>query len=290
LNVLSLFDGLSGGQVAAERTGIKIDSYHASEIAPSSIKVTQKNYPNTIQIGDVTKVDGTKFKGIDLLLGGSPCQGLSRAKTDRENLADIRSILFYQYVRILKECEPKYFLLENVPMDAESEEEFNRLLGIKPIKINSALVSAQNRTRLYWTNIPNITQPGDRNISIEDILEEIPCQLFSDERIEKTKINTKNYIKWDVSGKGYYSQQDRAYFKNGKMCCVPKSQVKSKINVVESDGVYRRLSPIEAERLQTLPDNYTLCSRVSTTKRYEMIGDGWTVDVIAHILSFIPKQ
>ena len=157
----------------------------------------------------------------------------------------------------------------------------NDELGIEPIMIDSNLISAQNRKRLYWTNIPNITQPEDKKIFIKDILDEEPLALFSDVRIENSKVKTKNYIKWDMSGKGYYSQQDRAYFKDGKMCCVPKSQVKSKVNVIESDGVYRRLSPIEVERLQTVDDNYT--EGVADTHRYEMLGNGWTVDVIKHI-------
>ena len=289
MEVLSPFDGISCGQVAFDRVGIKVDKYYASEIEPSSIKITQKNYPNTIQCGDIRNINGYDFKNIDILIGGSPCQGLSRAKTNRKNLQDERSILFYDFIRILNESNPKYFLLENVKMDKESEDEFTKLLGVEPIEINSSIISAQNRVRLYWTNIPNITLPNDKGILIRDILEKTPYQLFSDERIEKTKVKTKNYYKWDISGKGYYSQQDRAYFKDGKMCCVPKTNVKSKVNVVEDDAVYRRLSPIEVERLQTLPDNYTLCEGVSDTKRYESIGNGWTVDVIAHILSFIPN-
>lgn len=284
MRVLSLFDGMSCGRIAFERVGINIEEYFASEIEPSSIKVSNKNYKDIVQIGDVVEVNGNDYKNIDILIGGSPCQGLSRAKTDRENLADFRSVLFYEYVRILKECNPRYFLLENVVMDKDSENEFTRLLGVKPIEINSNLVSAQNRKRLYWTNIPGVKVPEDRGILIKDILQENPYQLFEDIRIEQTKVKTKNYYKWDISGKGYYSQQDRAYFKDGKMCCVPKCQVKSKVNVVEGDKIYRRLSPIEVERLQTLPDDYTKCEGVSNTKRYEMIGNGWTVDVIAHIL------
>jgi DNA (cytosine-5)-methyltransferase 3A len=275
--------------VALERSNIKVDTYFASEIELAAMKISENNYPDTVQIGDVTKVDGKKYIGIDMLIGGSPCQGLSRAKTDRQNLNDSRSRLFYEYVRILNESNPKYFLLENVKMDKDSEDEFTKLLGVSPIEINSALVSAQNRIRLYWTNIPNVILPQDKGIIIRDILEEVPCELFQDKRIEETKIKTKNYYKWDISGKGYYSQQDRAYFKDGKMCCVPKSQVKSKVNVVESDGIYRRLSPIEIERLQTLDDDYTLCEGVSNTKRYEAVGNGWTVDVIAHIFSSIHK-
>ena len=192
-----------------------------------------------------------------------------------------QSYLFWEFIRLLRETNPRYFLLENVKMPKKWEKVINDELGIEPIMIDSNLISAQNRKRLYWTNIPNITQPEDKKIFIKDILDEEPLALFSDVRIENSKVKTKNYIKWDMSGKGYYSQQDRAYFKDGKMCCVPKSQVKSKVNVIESDGVYRRLSPIEVERLQTVDDNYT--EGVADTHRYEMLGNGWTVDVIKHI-------
>jgi len=287
MNVLSLFDGMSCGQIALNKLGIKYDNYFASEIDKYAIQVTQKNYPNTKQIGSVTEVKGEDLPKIDLLFGGSPCQDLSKAKTDGEGLNGDRSGLFWEYVRLLKETNPKYFLLENVVMKKQDEEVITNELCVQPIEINSNLVSAQNRRRLYWTNIPEIQQPKDKRIFIKDILLSEPLQLFKDERIESTKIATKNYVKWDISNKGYYSQQDRAYYKEGKMCCVPKSQVKSKVNVIESDGTYRRLSPIEVERLQTVPDNYT--EGVSDTQRYNMLGNGWTVDVIAHIFNNIEQ-
>jgi len=285
MNVLSLFDGMSCGQIALNKLGIKYDNYFSSEIDKYAIQVTQNNYPNTKQIGSVTEVKGEDLPKIDLLFGGSPCQDLSKAKTDGEGLNGDRSGLFWEYVRLLKETKPKYFLLENVVMKKQDEEVITNELGVQPIEINSNLVSAQNRRRLYWTNIPEIQQPKDKRIFIKDILLNEPFQLFRDERIEATKIATKNYVKWDISNKGYYSQQDRAYYKEGKMCCVPKSQVKSKVNVIELDGTYRRLSPIEVERLQTVPDNYT--EGVSDTQRYNMLGNGWTVDVIAHIFKNI---
>lgn len=286
MNVLSLFDGMSCGQIALNKLGIKYDNYFASEIDKYAIQVTQKNYPNTKHIGSVINVKGEDLPKIDLLFGGSPCQDLSKAKTDGEGLKGDRSGLFWEYVRLLKETKPKYFLLENVVMKKQDEEVITNELGVQPIEINSNLVSAQNRRRLYWTNIPDIQQPKDKGIFIKDILLDEPLQLFKDERIEATKVATKNYVKWDISNKGYYSQQDRAYYKDGKMCCVPKSQVKSKVNVIESEGIYRRLAPIEVERLQTVPDDYT--SGVSDTQRYNMLGNGWTVDVIAHIFKNIP--
>lgn len=310
MRVLSLFDGMSCGRIALERAGVNVTQYFSSEIEPKAIKVSNKNWPQdkVYRLGDVetlVSIDDDfnvtihdKLKSlpkIDILIGGSPCQGLSAAKTDRENLKDPRSRLFYNFVEILKWIKSNnnpnvLFLLENVKPTKETIEVMNSCIGVQPIEINSNLVSAQNRVRLYWTNIKGVEQPRDKMILLYEILDKEPLELFSDERIEKTKIKTKNYYKWDVSGKGYYSQQDRAYFKSGKMCCVPKSQVKSKVNVVESDGVYRRLSPVEVERLQTVPDNYTLCEGVSNTKRYEMLGNGWTVDVIAHIFSFINKE
>jgi len=285
MNVLSLFDGMSCGQIALSKLGLKYDNYFASEIDKYAIQITQKNFPYTQQLGCVTTINTKELPPINLLMGGSPCQDLSRAKSDGEGLKGNRSGLFWEYVKVLNETQPDYFLLENVVMNKEDEQLITKELGVNPIEINSNLVSAQNRRRLYWTNIPYVNQPKDKGILIKDILLSEPFQLFKDQRIEDTKVLTKNYIKWDISKKGYYSQQDRAYFKDGKMCCVPKSQVKSKVNVVESEGVYRRLSPIEVERLQTVPDNYT--EGVSDTQRYNMIGNGWTVDVIAHIFKNI---
>lgn len=164
MNVLSLFDGMSCGQIALNRLGIKYENYFASEIDKHAIAVTKSNFPNTIQLGDVTKIKGEELPQIDLLIGGSPCQGFSFAGKQL-NFEDPRSKLFFEFVRILKECKPKYFLLENVLMKKEYEAVITEHLGVKPIMINSALVSAQNRKRLYWTNIPNITQPIDKGIT-----------------------------------------------------------------------------------------------------------------------------
>lgn len=172
MNVLSLFDGISCGQIALRRAGVRIDKYYASEIDKYAIQVTQHNFPKTIQLGDVTKIDFTQFIGkIDLLIGGSPCQDLSVAKNNRKGLEGSRSGLFYKYVEALKIIKPKYFLLENVAsMRKEDRETITNILGVEPIMINSALLSAQQRKRLYWTNIPNITQPEDKRIFLKDIL------------------------------------------------------------------------------------------------------------------------
>ena len=170
MNVLSLFDGISAGQVALQRSGIKVDNYYSSEIDKYAIKITQKNFPNTIQLGDVTKWRGWHLSNIDMIVGGSPCQGFSFAGKQL-NFEDSRSKLFFEFVDIVNFYKPKYFLLENVKMKKEYQDVISSYLGVEPIEINSALVSAQNRKRLYWTNIPNITQPGDRGIILKDILE-----------------------------------------------------------------------------------------------------------------------
>ena len=289
MNVLSLFDGIACGRVALERTEIKVDEYFASEINEDSIKIAKLHYPDIVELGDVQRVFGLNLPKIDLLIGGSPCQDLSQAKRDGQGLKGERSGLFFEFLRILKETNPEYFLLENVMMKKEWRDIITKELGVNPIKIDSSLVSAQKRVRLYWTNIPNIKLPKDRRLKVKDIIFDDDYKIFNDERIEKTKKFTKNYIKWDLSGKGYWSQQDRAYYKNGKMATIPRANPTNKLNIWLEGDKYRRLHPIEAERLQNLPDNYTACIE-SDGKRISLIGDGWTVDVIAHIFSFIPKQ
>jgi DNA-cytosine methyltransferase len=177
MNVLSLFDGMSCGQIALDQLSIKVENYYAAEIDKYAIQIAKKNYPNTIHLGDVTSIyvkdKRLNLPQIDLLLGGSPCQGFSFAGKQL-NFDDPRSALFFEYVRLLKECNPKYFLLENVRMKKEYQDVITEHLGVDPIMINSALVSAQNRVRLYWTNIPNITQPEDKGIVLKDVLEETP--------------------------------------------------------------------------------------------------------------------
>ena len=170
-NVLSLFDGMSCGQIALNKLGIQYENFYSSEIDKHPMKVTQHNFPNTIQIGDVTQIKGENLPKIDLLIGGSPCQGFSFSGKGL-NFEDPRSKLFFEFVRLVKETNPRYFLLENVKMKKEYEQVITDYLGVEPIEINSSLVSAQNRVRLYWTNIPNIQQPEDRGIGLTDILED----------------------------------------------------------------------------------------------------------------------
>ena len=168
----SLFDGMSCGRLALERAGVKVDKYYASEVDKHAITVALKNYPDTVQLGDVQKVHASDLPQIDLLIGGSPCQGFSISGTHL-NFDDPRSALFFEFVRLLQECRPRYFLLENVPMKAAWSGIISELLDVDAVKINSALVSAQHRRRLYWTNIKSVTQPVDRKIYLRDVIEPI---------------------------------------------------------------------------------------------------------------------
>lgn len=289
MNVLSLFDGISCGRIALERAGIKINKYFASEINKDAIKVSLKNYKDIIQLGDVNKIDCSTLPKIDLLIGGSPCQDLSLAKVKGQGLYGEKSGLFFQFVRILNETKPDYFLFENVKMKEEWKNIITTTLQVEPKEINSSLVSAQNRIRLYWTNIPFNEMPKNKGLKIKDIIYDDNHKVFSDKRIDNTRKFTKNYIKWDLSGKGYWSQQDRAYFKNGKMCTIPRARAITKLNIWLGENKYRNCHPIEAERLQTIPDNYTAIIK-SPNKRMCLVGDGWTVDIIKHILKPIAKE
>lgn len=269
MNVLSLFDGMSCGQIALERAGIKVDKYYASEIKPHAVKVTQFNYPNTIQLGDVFDIDLNKLPQIDLLIGGSPCQDLSIAMRDRQGLEGIKSKLFWEYVRILKKVKPKYFLLENVArMKTEDRDVISKILGVEPVRINSSLVSAQLRDRFYWTNIPNVTAPKDKKIKLQDVLEsgytdreKSRALLVSDSRPLKDK--KKMLIR--------YKKFTTIVFESKDM---------NPINI-------RYLTQLEMERLQTVPVGYTQI--IKRDQAADLLGDGWTVDVIAHIFKGLKK-
>ena len=215
MNVLSLFDGMSCGQIALRQLGIPINKYYAAEIDPYAMRVTQNNFPETIHLGDVTKVKGEDLEKIDLLLGGSPCQGFSFAGKQL-NFDDPRSALFFEFVRLLKECNPKYFLLENVRMKKEYQDVITEHLGVEPITINSALVSAQNRVRLYWTNIPNITQPEDRGVLLKDILEYDAPNEYEEPYV---KLNGKEEGCVGYVGK-QPKQATRIYDSNNKSQCL----------------------------------------------------------------------
>ena len=290
MNVLSLCDGMSCGQIALERAGIKIDTYYASEIADYSIKITQKNYPNTIQIGDMTKLtegDLNKFKGIDLLLSGTPCKSLSIANTkEYEKGLNGSSKLFFDFVKIKNYIKPQYFLFENVAsMTEENKNIISKLLGVKPIRINSNLVSAQDRDRYYWTNIKVDYLPNDKNIVLKDIMlntEEVEDkywykQDFDFHGLDKKVCATLNLKRHDIL--------KRVYNPNFKCATLTACRGGNLQKKVYQDNRCRKLTPLEYERLQTVPERYT--EGVSMTNRYNMLGDGWTVDVISHILSFI---
>ena len=297
MNVLSLFDGISCGQVALERAGIKYDNYYASEIDKYAIQVTQKNYPKTIQLGDVTKItneDLDKLGNIDIIIGGSPCQDLSNYKYDRGEVTGLngeKSGLFYDYMRILKYVKPKYFLLENVAsMEQQWKDLMSEIIGTQPITINSALVCAAERKRLYWTNIPNITQPEDKGIVLKDIVlnpNDVPEKYW--------------YIKYPITVHDGDVKVKATIHLNGHRQAKEVYGLNHKCNTLLCDGnggnlvkkIYqnercRKLMPIEYERLQTLPDNYT--NGISDSRRYSAIGNGWTADVIVHILKGLKED
>lgn len=406
MNVLSLFDGMSCGRIALERAGLPVTSYFAAEIDKYAVQVSKANWNNIKYIGDVTRVKDYMLPEIDLLIGGSPCQGFSFAGKQL-NFSDPRSALFFEFVRLLKECKPKWFLLENVVMKKEYQAVITEALGVQPILINSALVSAQNRKRLYWTNIPFYGQPRDKGILLKHVLEDnceavlrwqnsitgavidynkgatlraspgtdirkrmqvvqtgvIRNEYEYEYRSEKAMCLDANYYKGvdnhgqrtliklgnvNPSGNGMdgnvYSaegkspalttnkgegskigiievgnlyegggQNGRIYHEEGKSPSLrantgglsepkiyqrPRGFNKGGLHEEKSppissnswqennkltDGIqYRKLTPVECERLQTVPDNYTVC--VSNTQRYKMLGNGWNIDTIVHLL------
>ena len=280
MNVLSLFDGMSCGQIALDKLGIKVDNYFASEIKPHAIKVTQDNYPNTIQVGNVEFVTKEMLSdyNIDLIIGGSPCQDLTIINQKQKGLKGNKSVLFYEYLRVLRSVKPKYFLLENVAsMKNIDRDTITKELGVEPIMINSSLLSAQHRRRYYWTNIPNVKQPVDHNIFLKDIID------YSDEREEKMsdkkiafieKKKKTMYIRIDgdkslpITARGYASW-------NTQFITLPSNQL-------------RDLTLLEYKKLQTIPVDYKM--DIIKSKATDLIGDGWTVDVIAHIFKNIPQS
>jgi DNA (cytosine-5)-methyltransferase 3A len=368
MNVLSLFDGMSCGMIALDRLGIKVDNYYASEIDKYAMQVSAANYPEIIQVGDITKLDLSTLPKIDLVMGGSPCQGFSVAG---KGLAfdDPRSALFFEFVKCVNELKPKYFLLENVNMKKEWLQVINEYMGVEGIKINSALVSAQNRQRWYWTNIPTIKQPEQRGIVLSDILEnDAEEPMYSNiyggfgekkprEHYEKSvtiRANSGGGSIPNVKIKDFDKNLDKMTTKEGKAYAltasyngavawnsiekkqrsmVPVVKAMTEVRTPEANQIryehkrktgkdwsprhmrhlverpdekmntltgsltkqhilqitkeenkvsWRKLTPIECERLQTVPDNYT--NHVSNTQRYKMLGNGWTIEVIAHIL------
>lgn len=339
MKVLSLFDGCGMAYQALKNLGIEVERYYASEIDKYAIQICKKNHPDIIHIGDVTKLDGNDFKDIDLIIGGFPCQSFSIAGK-RLNFDDSRGQLFFHAKRIIDEIKPKYFILENVAsMKKDIQDEISRVLGVEPVMINASLVSAQNRKRLFWTNITDIEQPEDKKIYLKDILqEEVDEKYFvSDKSFKFTGTfisidSTKRIGSFNSGGQG-----DRIYSTNGKSVSlsangggrgaktglyaisetnmisgairgrynkdkkieqlleIKNDKKTNSLTTVMKDNIIlnledfkiRKLTPIECERLQSLPDNYS--ESVSDTQRYKMIGNGFNVKVIEHILSYIKK-
>ena len=299
MRILSLFDGISCGRIALERNGIEVDKYYASEIDKYAIQVTQKNYPNTIQVGDVAKLSyengilETEYTmqdvgRIDLVIGGSPCQSLSIVQSQTRQNLDGKSKLFYEYIRVLEETKPRYFLFENVAsMNNESKQVISSLLGVEPIFINSNCFVAQDRPRLYWTNIP-VDMDGlqETSLCLNDILEkQVDEKYFYSCEYDFHGLDKSVCATLHMKGHDILKRVNSPYFKSHTLTTCGGGNTQKK---VMDNGRPRKLTPLEYERLQGLPDNYT--AAVSNTARYTAIGNGWTVDVIAHILSFIPKE
>lgn len=305
MRVLSLFDGICCGHLALERAGIKIDSYDAYEIEKNAIKATETNFPDVIHHGDVTKEDFAKYQGkIDLIIGRSPCQGFS-SSGKQLNFNDPRSKLFFEYVRAIKECQPKYFLLENVVMKKEWQDIISSYLGVEPIEINSSLVSAQNRRRLYWTNIPNVTLPEDKNITLEDILEDI--EFSNPAAIRGRRLNKATIVGRRLDENGHRKDTDKTIpitqclevratntDKSNCLTTVDKDNVLTPLPIGRHPDAFKNNLPFryyttkEMCRLQTVPDDFL--NMIPDSAARKALGNGWTVDVIAHILSFLPNK
>lgn len=306
---------MSCGRIALDRAGIVPNAYYSSEIDKYAITVSHANYPDIIRLGDVRTVTANALPKIDLLMAGSPCQGFSFAGKQL-NFEDERSKLFFEFVRILNETKPKYFLLENVIMKKEYQDVISSYLGVQPIMINSSVVSAQNRKRLYWTNIPNIGYLADKGILLNSIIEDgyvdreksfcldasyfkggNLTQYFEKSRRQLVNTNCDEYMAARIVGRRLKDGVRADYDKSIPIVqTIEINENPNKVNcltTVQKDNVlvkvtkgYRSLTPLECERLQTVPDNYT--AHVSNSQRYKMLGNGWTVDVIAHILKHIP--
>lgn len=303
MRVLSLFDGISAGMLALQRAGIPVTSYYASEIDKYAIKISQKNFPEIIQLGDVNNWKSWDIGDIDLLIGGSPCTNLS-VSGNGLGLDGPQSGLLYRFIDVLYKYRPRYFLLENVPMKSVWKNTISELVGLQPIEINSSLVSAQSRRRLYWTNIPITSLLRDKKILLKDILESGYVNR------DKSYCLDANYFKGGIVRNLHKSRRQgvmegcmqvaeadlnghdiikRVYSIDGKSPTI-KAQSGGNLEpkILVDDFHWRKLTPIECERLQTFPDNYT--EGVSNTQRYKMLGNSWTVDVISFIFKEIKKE
>jgi len=289
INVLSLFDGMSCGQIALNKAGIEYENYFASEIDKHAIKVTQNNYPNTKQIGSVTDIKGSSLPKIDLLIGGSPCQGFSIAGK-KLNFTDDRSKLFFEFVRLRNELNPKYFLLENVRMTDDIADAIDELLGVKRVFIDSRNFTGMIRKRYYWTNIP-IAELPTKNVTIEDLLDNDIFERDLAFFLDRTKYKpTKSYdgiitINPRDNNEKQTWQRGRVYDINGSCPTICASLFD--LNITKDHKTWRKLTINECEKLQGVPKDYTVS--VSKNERGKQLGNGWTVDVIAHIFSSLKK-
>lgn len=289
MRVLSLFDGISCGRVALDRAGIPVDAYHAYEINGPALQISQKNWPAIIQHGDVTVADFTKFRDFELLMGGSPCQSLSIVQSKTRQHLDGKSKLFFEFVRAKEETRPRWFLFENVAsMNTESKMAISELLGCEPVLIDSCDFSAQERPRLYWTNIPLGERPARSSLVLADVLqpaESVPQKYWYDFPLESIDMTRQVCATLVHSNHEMHKRVFNPTHKCHTLTCVSGGNQQKK---VLQNGRARKLTPLEYERLQTLPDNYT--AGVADGHRYTAIGNGWTVAVIAWILSQIPKE
>lgn len=285
INVLSLFDGISIGQLALKELNIPVKNYYASEIEKNAIKVTNHHFSETIQLGDITKIDALTLPKIDLLICGSPCQDLSSLRKDRKGLEGDKSSLFFHALRLLKETTPKFYLFENVgSMSKRDRNRFDELLGVKGIMINSNLVSGANRSRIYWTNIPNVTSPKDRNILLKDIIEngftdrdKSNCILTKGVPLTVNGVN--RYLKKSLGNIIYKTELFAEYNKNLKLFFLEEY---SDSEVVRD---FRKPTVTELERLQTLPDGY-VGDVLKPTPAHFHIGNCFSLEIIKHILKF----
>jgi hypothetical protein len=298
MNVLSLFDGASCGQIAFERMGIKVDKYFASEVKPVAIKLTKFHWPNTVHIGDVTKVsykngvlyteEGNYEIQIDIIIGGSPCQDFTPVKwinhkSGGSGLQGDKSRLFYEYLRILKEVKPKYYLLENVKMKKDSELMLNDFMGVEGIHINSELLSFQKRPRIYWTNIPGAAVPEDKNINFQDF-KDTDYEYCKQFKVNRTPSREKMWR--DGQGRNSATMGCANVTNSKKVYCITRKQDRApNSGLIEFEDFCRYLTRRELELGQTWPVGYT--DILTYNQAQDLIGDGWTVDVIAHLFKGI---
>lgn len=289
---MSLFGGIETGLQALIELGYKIDEYHSFEILPEAIKVTQKNFPFVIHHGDVRDIDFTEFIGFDLVIGGSPCQNRSRTRKENNNihngLKGDKSCLFWDFARAVKIVNPKYFFLENVVSEMpEDDNTISETLGVEPILINSNIVSAQDRERLYWTNIPYIQSkfPTESEIMIKDIMEtNVSEKYFYNKPFIFNGYDKKIIATLDIKTIDMAKRVYNPNFKCGTLTCISGGYQEKK---VFDNGRVRKMTETEYERLQTLPDGFTDGCGLSYTKRCSLCGNGWTKEIIKLFFQFI---